>query len=156
MASLPLSIRTDLNARGIAERAIDRIPDDLLGVGEWMFVATRQLADRLVAAIGTGQAYRVSNAVRAMTFVPSAAQASAVLESVRAAMIDATAQRRDRDSVAELEELFAVAADTLRSAEAAERAAAVSLEAIVQPLVQLVALRDREGAEHMEAVGALA
>lgn len=157
MSALPTA--ASLVAASVEDAAIDALPQDVVGIGEWHALAVRNLVAHFVAAAESGQGYRVANAVRAMAHVPSRDELAAVTHAVcnviaRESLADRSDWRRTGER---LDTIRRIAFETLDDVGiVAPAKPGASADVTVKALLGLVELRQPVLAEHLRSVGTLA
>jgi HD-GYP domain-containing protein (c-di-GMP phosphodiesterase class II) len=145
--------------RGTAEEALARVPEIAFGDTDWVRRSLQACAEYLKPAIASGKAYRIANAVRAVTHTPDPQQLDAVIGAVCDSMLAEAYAGCNGRMIGNLADARPVIDDVLADVrDRAKRAAADPgrLREQVDGYVRLVALHDPHTAERLDATGALA
>lgn len=145
----------------IAEDALRRLPERLVGSGAYVAIATRQCVQELLGAIASGQRYRVANAIRALSHTPSSDQLFAIVTSVCDSISSSAARSGSdvRDIALQMDDVRAVALQTLQTLRArreVESRIPADLKALVTGLVRVAEAQMPGSSDHLEATAALA
>jgi HD-GYP domain-containing protein (c-di-GMP phosphodiesterase class II) len=145
--------------RGTAEEALARVPEVAFGDTDWVRRAVQACAEYLKPAIASGKAYRIANAVRAVTHTPSSQQLDAVIGAVCDSLLAEAYAGRNGRMIGNLADARHVIDEVLADVRDRDLRAAADPgrhRELVDGYVRLVALHDACLAERLDATGTLA
>jgi HD-GYP domain-containing protein (c-di-GMP phosphodiesterase class II) len=149
----------DFSSRRDSRGTLARVSERTFGDTGWVSLALKSCIEHLVPAIGSGDAHRVANTVRAIAHAPTLEQVDDVITAACDAVLsDAYAARDPRSIslVADARTVIGLVIAELRDRSEREAVAPYLLRETVDGYVRLVALVNKRIAERLDAVGNLA
>lgn len=160
MSALP-TIRTH-PAPSIADVALERMPQHLIGDSAWAHSATRHCTRELQEAIEGNRTFRIDRIIRGLATTPTIDQIEAVFSSVCEAIVANAYQQKSttlRETLGAVEKAQRAAAPTLKALRGKDVIAAATSEnvtVVVRQFATLIAMSDPIGSVQSQARAALA